>query len=36
MKWDAHEYALVISILMVGIIASSSMLLLVYKVMTCR
>lgn len=42
MKWDAHEYALVISILMVGIIGSSSILLLVvksllvYKEMICR
>jgi len=35
-KLDLHEYALVISILMVSIIASSSMLLFVYKVMTCH
>ena len=36
MKWNSVDIALVISILMVGIIASSSMLLLVYKVMVCR
>lgn len=36
MKWDAHEYALVISILMVGIIGSTAMLLLIYRSLSCH
>ena len=36
MKWDSVDIALVISILMMGIIASSSMLLLIYRSLSCR
>ena len=36
MSWEPHEYALVISILMVGIIGSISMLLLIYRSLSCH
>jgi hypothetical protein len=36
MKWDMVDIALVISILMVGIIGSSGMLLIIYRSLSCH